>query len=274
MTSHGSCEAGFLTSWASNWMVVFPVLVFLILLVSGWVEGAAGQVPDVQPNAANRLSPDRPGFSTGTHTVTPGRVYLEMGVGHSIRRGDSAAETQGPELTLRTGLLAGLEIFLEWDGWVLTSGPTSEPTPGPVLGTKVRFPAPGALDLTGLLWASQEGGGEARELTVLVGLMSEIELDDRWALFGGIQATSHPDAGGRVWDPAGALGFEVGLWERWAGLLEFHSHHPPESTSRLHGVETGLLFFPRPWAQVDLHIGKGSGRGVPPWFGGGLSVRR
>ncbi|MBS4013668.1 MAG: hypothetical protein KGZ97_07905 [Bacteroidetes bacterium] len=50
------------------------------------------------------LSPDRPGFSFGTHAATPGTIYLEMGYEFSFRK--DVKYSSLPSLNLKFGIMA------------------------------------------------------------------------------------------------------------------------------------------------------------------------
>lgn len=247
------------------------LLIWACLIPTGFLHGqhpTSGTVPQ------ERLAPDRPGFSTGTHTVTPGRVYLEVGLSHSPQRGAAEVETQAPHVTIRTGLIPRVEAFVEWEGWTRSGDGRHQSTAPPALGTKLRVVDSGRLALTALGVVAREGseGGTGTEATA--GLMGEVEVGDRVGLFGGLQVTTTPVPEGRHGDRAGALGLEWEISSRWVGVVEAHSHRPHDTGTRRHGVEWGLLFFPRLWIQADVHIGLGSDEGQAPWFGAGVAVRR
>jgi len=257
-----------------GWRRRGPVAAVLLLGSFLAVPGGTAHGQDPGPGAVERLAPDRPGFSTGTHTVTPGRIYLEVGIGHSLARGEAVSETQAPQATVRTGVLPGLEVFVEWEGWTRSRDGEPVSAAGPALGTKVRVLDSERLTLTALGVVARERNEVADGTEVLAGLMGEVGLGGAVALFGGLQATTSPAPDGRQWDRAGALGVEWELSSRWVGLLEIHSHRPFDADLRRHGVEWGLLFFPTLWVQVDVHAGLGLNDGQSPWLGAGLSIRR
>ena len=119
-----------------GWRRRGPVAAVLLLGSFLAVPGGTAHGQDPGPGAVERLAPDRPGFSTGTHTVTPGRIYLEVGIGHSLARGEAVSETQAPQATVRTGVLPGLEVFVEWEGWTRSRDGEPVSAAGPALGTR------------------------------------------------------------------------------------------------------------------------------------------
>ena len=64
------------------------------------------------------ISADRPGLSTGTHTVAPGVYYVELGYQYEFNNTgvDTATHTL-PQLVLRTGLSDKIELDFIFDGW-------------------------------------------------------------------------------------------------------------------------------------------------------------
>jgi hypothetical protein len=78
-------------------------------------EGAREPVSE---EPADTIQTDRPGFSTGTHTVAPGVVQVEAGYRH-LRANDGDAETDIlPEINARVGMRPDLEINVAMDALV------------------------------------------------------------------------------------------------------------------------------------------------------------
>ena len=68
--------------------------------------------------ADDPISADRPGFSSGTYTVAPGRINAEFGYQYSANNHgiDQSTHTL-PLMVLRAGFLSDMEIDLMWAGW-------------------------------------------------------------------------------------------------------------------------------------------------------------
>ena len=60
---------------------------------------------------------DRPGFSTGTYTVKPGKLNTEFGYQYAFNTDGVDRNTQTlPQLNVRVGLSPKAELNLLWDG--------------------------------------------------------------------------------------------------------------------------------------------------------------
>ena len=69
-------------------------------------------------SADNPIVADRPGFSTGTYTVKPGKLNVELGYQYAFNTNLNNKTTQTlPLLVLRTGLSSNVELDFHWDGW-------------------------------------------------------------------------------------------------------------------------------------------------------------
>ncbi len=89
---------------------------------------------------AEPIVADRPGFSTGTYTVTPGHFNIELGF-----QGASGSRTV-PLSNVRFGITPVTELAVQWGGWQATDGTT---TVGDLtLGGKYRLLDSKALKLS------------------------------------------------------------------------------------------------------------------------------
>jgi hypothetical protein len=74
------------------------------------------------------LQPDRPGLSTGTHTMTPKMYQVEFGYQRSFGRAIPRVDSNVfPEFLIRTGLTSQVEISLFWHGWEIAYSDDVDP---------------------------------------------------------------------------------------------------------------------------------------------------
>lgn len=68
----------------------------------------------LQLSANDAIVPDRPGFSTGTQTVKPKMVNVELGYQYSYNNHTPQQSSQTlPQMLLRTGISGNAEVDLD-----------------------------------------------------------------------------------------------------------------------------------------------------------------
>lgn len=210
--------------------------------------------------------PDRPGFSTGTFTVKPGDIYLEIGYDHSF--GKEIKSSALPVTNIRFGILQNFELFIGWDGWI-SHGNNFSNVELPSLGTKLGLLETESFNLTmlGLIPFSYESGSLSVEPAL--GLVWDYELSDRLELFGLCQ-------GGYVDNTAEllfAVGLGIALNDRLDTFAEYYNMGYPSLSLLLHGSEYGFMFSISENIQVDVYGGYGFSPDVSHYFGMGISKR-
>ena len=214
--------------------------------------------------------PDRPGFSTGTATVPPGALQVEMGVrfSYSPRSADLDSYT-APLLNLRTGLTEKTEFNLLWDGMQVVKGEGHD-TADLMVGVKHRLHEGNQFNfsLLGYLFV-QEG-----RLAPFLGLLWDRKLSSFVGLFGTLQVSTSAEAS--EWQtnfqPAVGLAFSHG--PQLGSFVEIYSDVPLES-SRLTStvIDTGVAWLPREDVQLDINFGLALDNRSEDFVGIGLAVR-
>lgn len=196
---------------------------------------------------AEPIVADRPGFSTGTYTVSPGHYNIELGL-----QAESGSHTF-PLSNVRIGLTPVAELELQWSGWNFADGAT---TVGDVtLGGKYRLLDSDTLDLSllGLLTLPSGNGNPADSRAApLAALLWNHETT---GLFGMFQlASSNP--GSLQTSLQTALGASFSHNEQLGSYIELYADHPlnhaGEDSYMLDGGFTWLLDES---TQLDLHLG-------------------
>ncbi|WP_116038545.1 hypothetical protein [Rhodohalobacter sp. SW132] len=217
------------------------------------------------------IVPDRPGYSTGTFTVPVGQFYVESGYQFSFRNSPDLRTSNIPALTVRTGLSAKSELFLEWDGVELNHSANESDSELPLFGAKFRLKQSDFYEFTLIGGISGSKNGESFVVDPLLGLMWETELSDGIEHFGGIQIESETDGTEREWLPAFAAGLEFELSGRFNSFVEYYTIYSGTENELYHATELGLLYYPVPNIQIDFYGGIGFSNEIPHYVGTGIS---
>ncbi|MDD2700432.1 MAG: transporter [Sideroxydans sp.] len=195
--------------------------------------------------SAEPVVADRPGFSTGTHTVAPGHYNIELG----FQAGD-VSETL-PLTNVRIGLTPKAELDVQWGGWTFDHGRSTLNNLS--LGGKYRLDdrGPCKLSLLGTFMlpsgnANPSGSGIAPQAALLW---------NRGDWFGMFQlASSH--AGSLHTQAQAAVGHTFAHGAQLGSYLELFVDHPLNhagSDSIL--VDGGFAWLLDTRTQLDLHLG-------------------
>lgn len=150
--------------------------IMCVLLIPAWVQ-------------AEGVVADRPGFSTGTHTLSPGQLNVELG--YQADMWDSNTLHTAPLLNLRTGLSEGLELGIAWAGYQVFDGDSTQSDV--TLALKKRLTSTSEYNLSALAQLdlpTGDGSDNLTETRVLGGLLWDKTLQSDWGLFGVVQAES------------------------------------------------------------------------------------
>ncbi len=227
------------------------------------------------------LKADRPGFSTGTHAVTPGGLYLELGYHYSIGDNyESFSYSQIPDLNLRLGIADKLEMSLMWDGWniahserndLVNSGNGTEAgLPG--LGAKYRLIRSGGYNLTLLGLLEGTNVGNSFSVDPAVALAWDIELSGRFELFGLLQGGSETAGAANYFITQIAIGLGLGISDRLGSFAEYYNVANPGKDEFSGGSEFGVMYLLTPEIQLDIYGGYGPGSEAG--YYGGLGIAR
>jgi len=254
-------------------------LVALCLAVTIGASGAAAA-------ESERIQPDRPSVSTSASTIEPGAAQMESGTVYSRTSiGGSPAERQfALELTWRVGLTERLEVRLEGEPLVVTTGQQDDTGIGDLsLEVKYRFldgredswwPSLGVMPFVKFPVAHAPHRTNAPDF----GLIGLVSFDLPWRLSldtnVGVAGLAQRPSGYLVQGTASAaLGRDIG--ERWSIFGEVFFASAVERGARDSiGFDAGIQFFLTRLIALDA-AGQTSLAGPGPdyAFRAGLSVR-
>jgi hypothetical protein len=219
----------------------------------------------VNASPPERLIADRPGFSAGTHAVTPGVFYLETGYQYSFAKGDNNFSNL-PMLNFRTGIISNMEIFIGWDGLTVTHAHRETELNFPTAGMKYRLLKSEDFNLTamGTLGFSDNGKISADPA---VALLWDYELASRWELFGIVQAGYEE----KRFSPQWAVGLGFTTSDKTDVFLEYYN--TISQANWMQGLEFGLMYFLSNNIQLDIYGGYGLHDDLDHYVGLGFSRR-
>lgn len=233
------------------------------------------------PVMANTIVADRPGFSTGTYTVKPGRVNLEFGYQAALSNEGSDKTTHTtPLLTLRTGLSERTEINLLWSGWnhVTSDNPSDTSVADLSIGGKYRLLQTEKYNVTALgLLSLPVGTGVSTSDHVdpTIGLLGDYSLSDNIDLFGVIQTASSVATGGRDYNFQSAIGLAFSHTETIGTFIEYYNDIPLQSGdgSTSHVINGGVMWLATSDIQLDINGGVSLDNNADDFIGLGMAIR-
>lgn len=224
---------------------------------------------------------DRPGFSTGTYTVKPGRYNVEMGYQYGFNNNGVDRSTQTlPQLVLRTGLSSEAELDIIWDGWNIddADNQSSETSVSDVsVGGKCRIHKGSQANLTAFGLVSLPVGSEpstSDNVDPLLGLLWDYSLSSRAGIFGVVEASSFEFEGDRVYDVQVAIGASFSHTDRLGTFVEVYSVVPSESKLDDELVmDGGVTYLLSNDIQIDVNAGLALNDSSSNFVGTGVAVR-
>ena len=207
------------------------------------------------------LSPDRPGFSTGTGVLAPGCQEIEFGVQATRDEATSLHDITAPLLLYRAGLGPRWEIRAAWDGIsrTVSAGRHRYDANDSSLGVKYRlhdgpawsFSLLGELSLpTGSRALSSKGYDPA------AGLLWSRALNDKDSLSGTVRIASLSDDGHRATETSFAIDISHAFSARWGGFLEFFAARDA-GDSMTDTLDGGVTYLVGNDLQLDINAGFG-----------------
>jgi len=224
---------------------------------------------------------DRPGFSTGTKTVKPKVVNVELGYQYTFNNYDTKQSLHTfPLMVLRTGLSEKSELDLLWDGLNIDkeeeqSRVTSKDDFS--IGGKYKLYESPHYNLTALGILSLPTGtspSTSGSVDPLVGILWDYTLSDNHTLFGTVQASSSKLEHNRVYDTQLALGSAISHTQTIGSFLEFYTIIPLES--RVHDtqvIDGGVTYLLTNDTQIDFNVGIGLTKYSSNFIGFGIESR-
>lgn len=238
----------------------------------------------VQNSAFSDTGPivaDRPGFSTGTYTVKPGRLNVEFGYqyGFNTHGVDQSMQTL-PQLDLRLGLSPKIELDLLWDGWNISDADdqSSDTSVADVsVGGKYRLQSSDEYKLTLLALLSLPVGSSpssSDNVDPLLGLLWDYSIADKVSLFGVAQSSSFEFEGDRTFDAQLAVGTSYSYGTRLGAFIEIYGIWPSESKLDDEVViDAGFTFLWSRDIQLDINAGVGLNNDSDNFVGFGMAAR-
>ena len=237
----------------------------------------AAAIPlDVTAADTEGVIPDRPGFSTGTYTLDPGQVGIELGFEMTFgNAGSPRKSTTAPLLNLRIGATQDFEIDLAWAGWTTehTAGHTSTSAGDGMIAGKLSLASSAHANFSLLGGLTLPMGNTSGQTDPIVSFLWDTPLSNAVTAFGVLQFTSYRDDGGRhvVFQPA--VGLSLALSDRFGYFVEVFGDIPLGSaTQRSHMIDTGLTYLITKNLQVDLNLGFALDRRADDFIGTGLAI--
>jgi len=247
------------------------ILVFLSLCV-------------IQVNAFADNSPivaDRPGFSTGTYTVKPEKVNVELGYQYAFNSNSTGQTTHTlPLLVLRTGLSSKIELDLLWDGWNIDDAdnqPSETSGADLSVGGKYRVYESEKYNLSLLGLISLPSGSSpstSDNVDPLFGLLWDYSLSSDASLFGVVQASSFKYEAARVYDAQIAIGVSFSHTDLIGSFIEIYSILPSEAKLEDEMVmDGGVTCLLSNDIQLDINAGVGLNSYSNNFVGFGVATR-
>lgn len=228
-----------------------------------------------------KIAPDRPGFSTGTYTVKPGKLNVELGYQYAFNKNRVDQSTQTfPSMALRTGLSSKVELDLLWDGWNIddADNQSSKTSVADVsIGGKYRIHESSGYNLTALGLLSLPVGSSpstSDEIDPTLGLLWDFSLSSQTSLFGVVQASSFKFEGDRAYDAQVAIGASFSHTSQVDTFIEIYTVLP--SNSNLDDelvMDAGIIYFLTKDIQLDINAGVGLNNSSSNFIGFGVASR-
>jgi len=230
------------------------------------------------------LKTDRPDFTEGAWTITPGRIQVEMG--YTFSRVGEQDEQDFGELLIRLGILPWLEGRLGLKSFVVLQDPTADRSglDDLTIGFKVRLHrqsegSSAAIPRVtlGVGAALPTGASEIGSSEVVPGtkVTAGWDLSDRFSVGSNVGWLYGYAEGERFHQGIASVVLGYSLSDPLTGYVEWYGLFPenPGGGSGNY-VDGGLAWLLNPNLQIDWRIGAGLQDPSPNWFTGvGLSFR-
>jgi hypothetical protein len=224
---------------------------------------------------------DRPGFSTGTYTVRPGRVNIEFGYQYAFNTDDVDRSTQTlPQLDLRVGVSPKIELDLLWDGWNFNDADNESSDTSVAdlsIGGKYRLHESDKYNLSMLGLLSLPVGSSpssSNNVDPLLGLLWDYSVAGQVSLFGVVQSSSFKFEGDRAYDAQLAVGVSFSHSARLSSFVEIYGIWPSETDLEDEAaIDAGVTFLWNRDIQLDINAGVGLNGASDNFLGLGMAVR-
>lgn len=243
-------------------MRYFKIWVFFIFFVLSCVD-----------TQADTIIADRPGFSTGTYTVQPKKLNVELGYNYT-------KDTQTlPLVVLRTGITQKLEFDVMYDGLDINHNEQEKFTMSSdlIVGAKYRVYESDLYNITFMGLTSLPIGSDKsltlRNMSPLLGVLWDYTLSAEVSLFGTIQGSTYYD-NERVYDIQPAIGTSIAHTDKFGSFIELYSILPSSNQQNSELVlDGGFTYLLNNNIQIDINIGLGLNKTSDDFIGFGIATR-
>lgn len=248
--------------------IITPILSITLLLL---------QIP--AHAQSDTIVADRPGFSTGTYTVAPGSVNIELGYQYAFNnQGSSNASTSTlPLLDLRTGINDQAELDIIWSGWNSDNSNQTSVSDA-AIGGKYRLYTEEHYNLTAMAMVSLPVGSapaSSEHIDPVLALLGDYTHTNGMTMFGVLQSSASTVANKRTFDIQAALGSSWSLNDRLGTFIEAYAFFPQENQLNTNAAfDTGLTYLLHDNLQIDINAGVGLNHNTDHFLGFGVAWRR
>ena len=223
--------------------------------------------------ADNSLAADRPGFSTATTTVAPGRYNIEGGI--QWTDGDNADSYTAPLLNVRIGLTPQTELNVLWDGWTKTDGTnTNHADLG--LGAKHKLIVTDSYNISvlGFLFLPTGSDSDSEDINPFLGLLWDRSLSDSIDAFGTLQVVTDREDSKRHYLFQPAVGLAFSHTDKFGSFIEYYRDISLNSNRPDTGVfDAGITYLLNNDVQLDLNGGISLDKHSDDFVGLGVAMR-
>ena len=234
---------------------------------SRWLKAAAVVLASAAATArADDIEADRPGFGESASVVERGRIQVETGLAWT-RVGGGVSVLDLPEVELRIGVGASLEVRVQAPDWLRAEGTDGTQSGWSDTGVGVRWQAAaGAHDLSlrGVLFLPSGSPGWSDGKVDPEGAVSWAhELGAGWSASATVSARRLTSVATTVFSPSASI--EHALGSRGSTFLEYGAN-VAAGRSPLHQLDHGYTWLPNPDTQLDISVGFGLSSAAPDFF--------
>ena len=282
----------FLFFWSRKVLSLVLALAFLMFVPRLEAENS-GPLGFGEPFLSQDMETDRPDFSEGTQTVSPGHFQLEAGYLFLFDDEKEAQRSEHtlPQLLLRAGLVEDLELRLAWDAFVSSEvdfpgdggSETLEGVGDLSVGFKHRmydqelaYPSVAFIAELGL----PTGGSEVTSDDVIPAfkLLWALDFAKYYSLAGNFNFEGPVEDGERFFEPSASLTLGKDLTGEISAFVEYFGFYPnsdaPDSSST-HFASGGFTWSAGDNLQFDTLAGLGLNDEAEDLFIGlGMAYRR
>jgi hypothetical protein len=262
----------------------------LILFVTSLSAEETGPLGFGDAEFTQEMETDRPDFTEGALTISPGHFQIEGGYGfvYNDDEGTTSKEHVLPQLLLRVGLFEELELRLGWAGYVHKeeqsgeSETTQQGGSDVSVGIKHRLYSQGDYtpEISFIAEMRLPSGANAvtsDDVEPELKLIWAYEMNSDWSMAGNINFASPVEDDERSFETASSFTLAHSLTDRLGAYAEYFGFYPnseaPESTST-HYINGGFTLGVSDSLQFDALLGFGLNSEADDFFTGfGFATR-